>query len=269
MKRLLISLNIALIIPALMPLTAAASSQSFSSLQPVQSGMLMSLTSNSGVIEPATVQNAKSLVGVVAPSDETAFDQQPGQTSVRTDGAASALVSTLNGDINVGDRIAPSSVVGIGAKLSGSGEIVGTAQGSLDSHTQGAVKTLVSDSKGGRHTVYVASIPILVKVSYYQTPVKPSVQNDQLAESLQKLADKLAGKHASLVVLIIAGIILIVGIYISGSIVNSAVRGGMLAIARQPLTKSLVQRKILQSVGVALLIVAVAIAVGLILLRIF
>ena len=91
------------------PIRASASSQNFNVLDSNnQTGMLMSLTTNPGVVARASDKNSSSLIGVLSTND-TAFDQQPGQVSVRTDGAATALVSTLNGNILVGDRITAST----------------------------------------------------------------------------------------------------------------------------------------------------------------
>src|ERR1700683_3460638 len=102
----LIGLGVIILVPA----HTAASSQGFDLFQGhPQAGMLMSLTSNPGVIEPANTTNAASLIGVISPGD-TNIDLQPGQVNVETDGAANALVSTLNGNILVGDRITASSL---------------------------------------------------------------------------------------------------------------------------------------------------------------
>jgi len=158
-------------------LSAAAASQSFNVLDnKSQPGMLMSLTANSGVVEPATDKNASLLLGVISAND-TAFDLQPGQVSVATDGVANVLVSTLGGDIRVGDRITPSSLAGIGAKAKMTAWIVGIAQASLDSKTTAAVASTVTDTAGSKHQVYVARIPLVVHVTYY-TVREPGAEID-------------------------------------------------------------------------------------------
>lgn len=254
------------------PTVAGASSQGFTVLRgSPQPGMLMSLTANSGVIEPATDQNAKSLVGVVTPVTETSLDQQDGQTNVRTDGAANALVSTLGGDIRVGDRITASPLAGIGAKTNTNAWIVGIAQGSLDADTKTAIKSTIADSGGAKHTVYVASIPVLVKVTYYSASSQAAAAdtNAQVPAVLQRAADALAGKHVSTRALILSFLLLVIGIIAAGVLINSTIRGGFLAIARQPLAKFVILREVWRSFGLALLILLFALAAAALILRIF
>lgn len=237
------------------PNVAAASSQSFSVLNnQAQSGMLMSLTSNSGVIEPANNKNAASLVGVIA-TDTSALSQQNGQTSVVTDGSANTLVSTLNGDIKVGDKIGPASLSGVGAKLTASGWMVGVAEASLDAKTTGAVATAVTDSAGGKHTVYVARIPLIVKVNYFTMPAATTASTTT-PNSLQKIADQIAGHHASPLALILSFVILMTGIIWAGLVIYASVRGSLNAIARQPLSKVVINRAMMKSLLLALAVIA-------------
>ena len=245
--------------------SAVASSQSFNVLDnKSQPGMLMSLTANSGVVEPATDKNATFLLGVIATND-TAFDLQPGQVSLATDGVANALVSTLGGDIRVGDRITPSSLAGIGAKAKMSAWIVGIAQASLDAKTTRAVASTVTDSTGGKHQVYIASIPIVVRVTYYTVP-GPVARS--IPDMLQAAADAIAGKHASVLGLVLSFLLMLTGIIWAGILINGAIRGGIAAIARQPLSKAFIRRTVLKSFGVSIIIVAVGTIGALVLLRI-
>lgn len=256
-----------LLVMAAMPAVAGASSQSFNVLNnQAQSGMLMSLTANAGVIEPATTKNASSLIGVIA-TDNASLSQQPGQTSVATDGQASTLVSTLNGDIKVGDRIGPSSLSGVGDKLTASGWMVGVAEASLDSKTTGAVATSLSDTQGSKHTVYVARIPVIVKVNYYNA-ASPAPASARVPDGLQALADKIAGKHASTLALVLSFILLLTGIIWAGLVIYAAVKGSLDAIARQPLSKYVINRAMIRSLGLALVVIGGVLAGSLLLLRV-
>ena len=246
-------------------LSAAASSQSFNVLDnKAQTGMLMSLTANSGVVEPASDKNAALLLGVISTND-TAFDTQPGQISVATDGVVSTLVSTLGGDIHVGDRIAPSSLAGIGSKASTTGWIVGIAQASLDAKTSGAVASTITDATGGKHKVYVTSIPIVVRVTYYTVP---NPADRTITDNLQVAADALAGKHASVVGLVLSFLLMLTGIIWAGILINGAIRGGIAAIARQPLSKAFIRRTVLKSFGVSVMIIVAGSIGALVLLRV-
>ena len=256
---------IAFVITGVVAPLSAAASQSFNVLDnKARPGMLMSLTANAGVAEPASDKNAALLLGVISTND-TAFDMQPGQISVATDGEVSTLVSTLGGDIRVGDRIAPSSLAGIGSKAVTTGWIVGIAQASLDARTTSADTTTVTDTTGGKHKVYVASIPLIVHVTYY-TVSSPAART--VTDSLQAAADVLAGKHASILGLVLSFLLLLTGIIWAGILINGAIRGGMAAIARQPFGKAFIRRMVLKSFGVSLLIIALGCIGALVLLRI-
>ncbi len=256
------------ILLAIVPAVASASSQSFNVLDnKSQPGMLMSLTANTGVVEPASNRNDTSLVGVIAP-DDAAFDIQPGQVSVKTDGVASTLISTLGGDIRVGDRIGVSSLVGVGAKLKGNGWIVGIAQSSLDAKTKGAAPSTVIDSKGSKHQVYVTSLPLLIKVTYYSVSSKAANKSSSVPDPIQAAADTVAGKHASILALLLSFFLLAIGVMAAGLIVNAAIRGGFLAISRQPLTKVIILRKVALAFGVALVILILVFAGAFVILRI-
>ena len=253
------------VLASALPLSAGASSQSVNVLDnKSQPGMLMSLTANAGVAEPASDKNAALLLGVISTND-TAFDMQPGQISVATDGEVSTLVSTLGGDIRVGDRIAPSSLAGIGTKAVTTGWIAGIAQASLDAKTSGAVAKTVTDTTGGKHKVYVTRIPLVVHVTYYTVP---SAASKTIPDMLQTAADALAGKHASILGLVLSFLLLLTGIIWAGILINGAIRGGIAAIARQPFGKAHIRRMVLKSFGVSLLIIAVGCIGALVLLRV-
>jgi F0F1-type ATP synthase membrane subunit c/vacuolar-type H+-ATPase subunit K len=250
--------------------SAANSSQQFNVLNDsTRSGMLMSLTPNAGVVEPASTKNASMLIGVEIPTDATALDRKPGQVSVQNDGQVTALVSNANGDIRVGDRITVSSLVGIGAKLEKSGWTIGTAQASLDAKTSGAISSQVTDNQGRQQTVYISQIPLLVKVSYYTMPSAAPTPSPAVPNALQTAANSIANKHASVLAIVLSFLLLIVVVVFAGIIISSAVRGGLSAIARQPLAKREVTRQMIKSSASALGLVLVGIIGALLLLRIF
>jgi hypothetical protein len=233
----------------------------------VRPGMLVSLTQNPGVVEPASNKNESSLVGVVgtAPTD---LGVEPDQVSVQTDGVVNTLVSTVSGDIKVGDHISPSTIVGFGAKSTGTGWIVGAAQGSLTADTKGAVKSMVTDANGVKHDVYVATIPVLVKVAQENTQKQDDQNTIPLPSKIQSIADSLAGRHASQVAVVLSFLTLLAGFVVAGIIVNAAVRNGIASIARQPLAKQAISKRMIQSFATALAILAGAMLSALVLIRV-
>lgn len=223
--------------------------------QTIRSGMLVSLTKNPEVVEATNDKNMPTLVGVVGTS-QTDYDVASKQISVQTDGVVDTLVSTVTGDIRVGDHIAPSSIVGFGAKSGNSGWTVGIAQGSLDSHTKGAVKSVVTDSSGAKHEVYVANIPVEINVTYFNPQEQTEQKTTPVPSRVQAIADSLAGRQASQVAVILSFLLLLAGFVIAGIIVNAAVRSGISSTARQPLARQAIAGRMLQSFAMALGILA-------------
>lgn len=249
------------------PMSAAASQGFYTTTDNIRPGMLVSLSRNSGVVEPSSNKSTTALVGVVGDSP----NDQPidaNQITVQTDGVVQVLVSTVDGDIKVGDRIGPSSVVGFGSKSNGSGWVVGTAQASLNADTDGAVETTVMDSSSEEHRVHVLSIPVQVKVVYHATPAPPSPKSSAIPEEIQSVADTVAGKRASTMAILLSFLLILSGITIAGLIVITTVRKGIESIARQPLVKQVITSRMIQSFGIALAII-ISVNVGaLVLLRI-
>lgn len=253
----------------LLSIGSAAAQPFYVTDQGVRAGMLVSVTKNPQTVAPASDQNAPSLVGVIgAGAEATDYDLAPSQMNVATEGVVTTLVSTLNGDISVGDRISPSILVGFGAKNTANGWIVGVAQASLDAQTAGAVRSTITDTKGGQHQVYVASIPVLVKVAYYTVP--PPVlkhKNTVVPAVVQTAADSLAGHRVSQSAILLGSLLLFVGLILSGVIANSAIRHGLKAVARQPLAKHEIMLHVLQSLGIAMVILSMTFVAALLVIR--
>lgn len=253
----------------LVPVVVHAAQQNFDvGTAKIQQGMLVALSANPGIVESATDKDAASLIGVVAAPNEQNFDHKPGQVSVATDSLTPALVSTLNGDIAVGDHITVSSIVGVGAKAVKNSWVVGVAQASLNAKSSDAVKSTITDSKGGKHAVAVASIPVLVHVSYYATGSAAVPKETTTRDSLQKAADRVAGKHVSVLIVVLSFVLIFAGVALAGVIASTAIRNGFTAIARQPLAKKLIFRRVMQSFALAMAILAGGLAGALALLKI-
>lgn len=235
--------------------------------QNIRSGMLVSATKNTAVVEAASDKNQARLVGVIGGSTND-YEVKGGQITVQTDGVVKALVSTIHGDIKVGDHISPSALVGFGAKSDGNSWVVGTAQGSFDAGTTGAVKSSVTDADGTKHEVYVGSISLLIKVTQEKPATKSGEQATKQTNKFQAYADSVAGKKASNVAVALSFVILVIGLLIAGIIVNTSVRSGITSTARQPLAKQAIFTRMLQSIGIAVFILAVSVAGSVIILRI-
>lgn len=263
--KVLPALVVTMLLALLAPIGVGAATQDFYVQDPAaKPGMIVGIGPSAGIVEPANSKAAESVIGIlVAPGPEA----KEGQVGVQIDGVANTLVSTLHGDIKVGDRISASAIKGTGGKATSTGWIVGIAQSSLDASTAGAVKANVTDEKGKKHDVYVASVPVLVKVTYYIKPPETAKKSRWVPEGVQDLADTIAGKHASPLAIIFSFALLLFGLVAATLIVTNAVRGGFAAIARQPLTKRLIIRQVMVAFTIAVAMLGVMFGGSLLILR--
>lgn len=251
-----------------LPATASAANHFFyPANNHLQTGMMVSLAANPGIVEAAANANSKHLVGVITPSDATSLsDVKPGQITVATDSVAQTFVSTIGGNIKVGDKIATSVVAGAGQKPTGSSWIVGIAQASFDPKTKGAVKQTLKDNAGKSRDVYIGAIPVLVKVSYYVDP-KKEVSTVSIPTAIQKAANALIGRPVSTIAIVASFVLLILAFVIAGFLINGSVRGSFVAIGRNPLTKSVVIRGLLLTFGIAFAIIGAGLLAAFVLLH--
>ena len=226
-------------------------------------GTIVSLTANAGVVTAAGLSNSVSLLGVVTVSPAITLSSDAADVRVVSQGLTDTLVTTFGGSIRAGDRITTSELTGVGAKLNGSGKVLGIAQSSFDNKTSGAKSKTLTDATGNKRAVAIGLIPVAVSVTDYKAESTPSI----VSSSVQLMIDRLAGRKVSPRAVVGSLILLTLGIITAGIILHGAINGGMLSIGRNPLAK----RRVFQGFGWAMLmaggilVVCVAIAYAIIL----
>ncbi len=210
-------------------------------------GAIVSLTdkgSSSAVL--ATLSNRSRLVGVV--SKQASLELGSKTVGVVVNGAAVTLVSTFNGDVKAGDRITASPIAGVGMKATEAAMVVGTAQKDLDlAHTE---ERTVTGTAGNKKTVKIGAIPMFVTPTYYEASTDGAAKT--AASQLQLFADNLAGHTVSPVRVLVAGVVILVLITGVVVLIYTSLRASVVAIGRNPLSKSAVYRSLFE-VGVAAL----------------
>lgn len=229
-----------------MPASAAALgalSQSFTTTdRSLSAGTLVTLTSQSANrIQQATSDHASQLVGVTADKPLIALGGGSQSAQVVVSGQTPALVSNINGDIKVGDKITASPLKGVGMKAQESTEVVGIAESNLsDAQT---TTQHVTDKDGKSTTVKVGVISLQVNVSYYAAP------RDKLSgvvpTFLVNVGSSIAGKDISPLRVLIGFTSLLIGFVITGIMLQAAVRSGIISIGRNPLAHDSLRRSLL------------------------
>lgn len=203
----------------------------------ITAGSLISVTTTGGRFAgPSNTNNVANLVGVAGNKPLVALSNGvDNNLQVIVSGSTDALVSNINGDIKIGDKITASPINGIGMVAVSSGEIVGTAQTDLKSvHT---INENLTKSDGTKANVQVGMIPLEVNVSYYTAPESKSAVSQFLPPFLQNLANSLSGKQVSPWRVLIGTIALILGFVASMVMLYASIRSNMISIGRNPLAR--------------------------------
>lgn len=239
--------------------------QGYSTTQTIPSGAIVSIgkLSNSNV-EMSNLSNANSLLGVVIASNnaQVALTSGSNQVQVATSGLNDVLVSDINGKITAGDSIAASPITGVGMLATDNGEVIGSAQSNFPNAT--ASKQVVSVN-GAKQTVNIGSVPVLVSVGYYTKRPSKTI----IPQSIQNLADAIAGKPVKSLPIIVTLVIFIVTLIAVVSIIYSLIHGSIISVGRNPMAQAAVYRNVIQLSSLVVIIVSVAIvAMYLILTRV-
>ena len=231
-----------------------ASAQSFvsgySAKTSLQPGIIVAISEQSdSTVEAVPGGQSTKIHGVVIdPADATVTVANTGQdVFVATSGQYQVLVSIENGTIEAGDYLSISSTDGIAAEAtSAHQQIIGRALSGFDGKSNVLTKTASGDAVGSVLTDII--------------PGKNPLRGDGgVPGPLQNAAESIAGKEVSAVRLYGALVILLAAIFISASIIWVGVRGGMVAIGRNPLSRGLVMKSLTQVIAVSVLIFVVGV----------
>lgn len=208
----------------------------------LSTGALVSLKEGSAdTVELSNTARAERLVGAVSEDAFLELSDDASSVQVVTNGAASVLVSDLNGEVKAGDRIAASPLAGIGMKATRSGVVIGTAQGDFGSGAS-TVERTVTDQSGSTETVRIGLVPVQINVAAY-------IVNDSqgaVPSVLQDFANSVAGKPVSPTRVLVA-FFLILLLFVSVTVLlYSAVRSSIISIGRNPLSESALRRSLWQ-----------------------
>jgi len=227
----------------------------------VQIGMIVALKAkDSDTVIPLKYENIHDMLGIVVPAGDAAIVLTPQQIKaqqvlVATTGRHNVIVSNQNGPIKVGDYLTISAISGVGMKAGdGQEQIVGQAAADFSGNSGVIGSTKVTDTAGRTREVALGRIDVDLNISHNPLFQK---QSDFVPGFLAKVASGIANKpvsvariYTSMAVLLIAGIL-------TGNMIYSGIRNGMIAVGRNPLSKKSIIKSLIQTV-VAGLIVFVA-----------
>lgn len=231
-----------LVLSGLAPAGASSAniSKSYHSTGKIDNGSIVSLDAQkTDYIEAANSNNGVRLLGVAVASDDSllAVDPTAGDVQVATSGNAGVLVSTLNGDIKVGDQIAVSPFSGIGMKSTAGSHIIGLAQTDLNANSEGATTQEVTDKDGKTRTIHVGLIRLTIGIGTDTTNGSGPTLN-----TLQKIAQSLTGHVVSTARVVVSLVVALVALLTLVTLIYGAIYSSIISIGRNPLAKFAVFR---------------------------
>lgn len=214
-----------------LPLAAARADnvvEGFSANQTLQPGIVVALDkASTRTVKPTSTSSPTAIYGVVVdPSDAPiTLVNQGAQVFVATTGTYQVLVSTANGAIKTGDYLSLSPVNGVAARASSTQPIVlGRAVGSFDGSNN-----IVANSGGQTIGRVLVSINIQDNPLYNTDPTLPAF--------LTRVANGLANKNVPVIRIYTALIVFLISILAALTIIWSGVRGSLISLGRNPLSR--------------------------------
>lgn len=234
--------------------------QSYDASGSVKTGMLVMLDPKSSTtVIPLTQAKVKAVLGVVIPSGNatvvlTPSNASPSQVLVSTTGELATLVSSQNGPIAAGDYLSISSLSGIAMEASPTqSTVVGRAEEGFDGKTNVIGTMQVKNSLGNQVTVTIGAIPVQINVTH--NPLfKKKTQSDYVPGFIGKIVFQVTSKNVSAARVYIAMVILVGLIILTANMLFGGLRGGMIAVGRQPLSKKSIMVSLIQTVFFAMAI---------------
>jgi hypothetical protein len=211
------------------PAAADNLAQGFQAKGNLTPGIVVALSKNSQqTVEAAPAGDTSRIYGVVIdPSDAPLIlNRQSGdQVFVATSGTYSVLVSTERGPIKIGDYVSTSSVDGIAADATYNQQaVLGQAASGFD---------------GKKNVITTINGAAIGKISVNVSPKKnPLAKNDiYIPTFLRKIGETIAGKPVSAIHIYAGLAFLAAAVIIATALLTAGIRGGMIALGRNPLNK--------------------------------
>jgi hypothetical protein len=183
-----------------------------------------------------------------------AVDTTRGTVQIATSGNAAALVSTVNGNIKLGDQIGVSPFNGVGMKAAPGSRVIGLAQTTLDDHTGGTTTQAVSDKQGKTSQIRVGLVRTSIAIG---TNTDATAGTEKLT-GLQKVAQSITGHTVSTARVLISLLVAVVSLLALITLIYASIYGSILSIGRNPLAKYAIFQTLGSVLGMALLTAVVA-----------
>lgn len=251
---LFVVLTALLFMPVPISAEASAVTRGYNVSESLPPGTLVSVSqSDPNSVEPTNINNAAYIAGTIATTGEGTIElgASSSQVYVAISGDAQMLVSDVAGDIVKGDLIGPSSISGVGQKVSkeSGGKVIGVAQSDFDEST--AEKQTIEGKE-----VSIGAIPMQVLLS----EVAGSAQSP--TSFLENVGVAVTGSYVSVVRVIIASLIFVTILIVSGMMMFGGIKGAFMSIGRNPLASESIYTSLMHATVVASTVMVLGLVVA-------
>jgi len=222
---------------SLTPVSAASAniSHAYHSHSAIPNGSIVSLDrQGSDYVELTNVTNGGRIQGVATASQDSllAVDASSTTVQVATSGTALVLVSTVNGDIHVGDQVAASPFNGVGMRSEPGAHVIGLAQTNFSASSAEATVQTVTDKAGNRQQIHIGFSRVSIVIG-----VDATAGGSQQLNALQRLVKSVTGRTVSTARVVLSLLIAAVTILTLAALIYGAIYGSIISIGRNPLAK--------------------------------
>jgi hypothetical protein len=214
--------------------------QGYGTNQNLQKGMIVKLVDKDATkVEPVTSDTIAKMLGVVVAANDAAFalgsTSNSGQVFVANTGRYDTLVSNQNGPIKSGDYITISAIAGVGMKVDTTeSAVLGRATAGFNGSSNVSGSATLKDSTGAQVKVSIGRIPVELNVGH--NPLQQSGEKN-LPGFLKAASEFVANKPVNATRVYLGLIVLAVTSLLAGGMLYSGIRGGLIAIGRNPMAK--------------------------------
>lgn len=247
-----VMLAVLIVISVSGPVLAQTVLQGYASDEALQKGMLVKLKNeDQSKVETVTEATLDSLKGVVADANDSpvTLSGDGQKIFVATSGSYEVLVSNENGQIAQGDYISASSLAGIGMKANENQTVVlGRAIAKFEGGGDSIGKSTTKDGQN------VSFGRIKVDIGVVKNPLLKNPEKDKVPDVLQKVASTVAEKPVTSLRIYLALCVLIATTLVAATTLFSGVRSTVISIGRNPLSKGIIIKGLVQVLLVSLII---------------
>lgn len=234
-------------------LSAQTVNQGYKSDEPLQKGMLVATAADdASKVEKLTKDNIDRLKGVVVDKNDSpvTLADSGNNVFVATSGSYQVLVSTENGEIKKNDYIGISSLAGIGMKASDSLPVI-IGRASIDFN--GREDSIGSyEDPNTKQKINFGRIPVAVAIE--RNPLLKDEKGNSIPKLLQRVSVTVAGKQVNTARIWLATAVFLGTAFIVGVMLYSGARSSLISVGRNPLSKSVIVRGLLQIVVLSVIV---------------